>query len=669
MKKHVFKFAKIKPTVCLYCLLLLSSSMIVYTIFRGNAITYQQSRNFNYHIQYLVAIASFRQGTDLLTETVRRYVVSDGAREYMDQYFHEVRIGRHRDRALEKAEHLPIDRTLKEIFGIVMKISRSLMETEYHAMHLIALNDKDCHAKLYEEVKNYPLSDEERNMSPQQRRKRAEELLWGNDYNRQKTEIYSHLANGFVLAGGQAEMRHLLLRRKLLRMLSLSALSLIVLVLVLCGFVFIRRRQHEQMIEAQAEENARMNVQLMAERDKALQAEKAKSFFFSTVSHDIRTPLNSIIGFSEMLQLGIDDPKEKAMALDAIITSGQTLLELINDVLDLSKLEAGKMELRPMPTNIAELVAKVANAFELATSRKSVKLRTEVGKMPLLKLDPQRMRQILFNLIGNAVKFTERGSITIRAAYTDGTFALSVADTGCGISPENISKLMSPYVQLQQARDSISGTGTGLGLAICKQLAKQMKGALELESTVGIGSTFTLRVPNVEAFTKEESEAYFGKHKAPKAEPHLDESIREKRILIADDQKLNQLVLQTMLSRLGIHKVLTVENGKEALEILESAEPVDLVLTDMFMPVMDGTALVREIRNSPRLAGLAVYVITADVEMQNGYRELGFDDMLIKPVTLDNLKELLVKYTAACRRSEAVATDGGTQAQDERRDA
>lgn len=390
-----------------------------------------------------------------------------------------------------------------------------------------------------------------------------------------------------------------------------------------------------------------------------MKAEKARSYFFSSVSHDIRTPLNAIIGFSEMLQLGINNPEEKEKALDAIITSAQTLLELINDVLDLSKLESGKMELHPEPTDVASLVTKVTNSFEVAASRLSVQLHTQVEKMPYLKLDPQRIRQILFNLIGNAVKFTSKGYITVHVSYSDSTFILSVTDTGCGISPEDIKKLMSPYVQLQTHN---ANKGTGLGLAICKQLATQMKGTLELESTVGKGSTFTLRIPNVKAFTEKESEAYFSEHKPPLPAAQLDEAIAEKYILIVDDQKLNLRILQTMPARLGIHKVLTAENGKEALETLRNAEKVDIVLTDMTMPVMDGAGLVREIRKQPPFEKLPVYVITADVEMQSEYKGIGFDDMLIKPITLEKLKALLAKCFQRPSLSDAAGAGGEAKA-------
>ena len=650
MKNNIFKFTSIRVLVLLYCLLALSGSMIIYSAFRIHAITRDQGVNYYNHFRYHIANDCFRQGTDLLTEAVRRYVVTMKT-EYINQYFDEALKIKHRDQALDMVKDLKIDPALKDALANAMRCSRSLMSTEYHAMHLIAhASDNE---ELHRQVKFYPLTPKEAKMTPEQRHARAEKLLWDERYIKNKADIYHYLTTGLERASNQAMERHQQLNSELFHTLYLGAASLALLVVTICGFIFYRRYQHERMIKDQSEENARINIQLKEERDKALKAEKARSYFFSTVSHDIRTPLNSIIGFSEMLQLGIDDPEEKEKALDAIITSGHTLLELINDVLDLSKLESGKMELHPMPTDIATLVRKVANSFEVATSRSSLLLVTEVEKMPFLKLDPQRIRQILFNLIGNAVKFTVHGSITVHASYKDSTFTLSVSDTGCGIAPENIKKLMSPYVQLQE-HDSTKGTG--LGLAICKQLSTQMKGSLDLESALGKGSTFTLRIPDVEVFSEQESEAYFSEHDPPKVMSKLSGSITEKTILIVDDQHLNLRILQTMLSRPGINQILTAGNGKQALDILQEASRVDLVLTDMSMPVMDGAGLVRAIRNSPRFAKIPVYVITADVEMQADYRKIGFDDMLIKPITLDKLKELLVKYST--RRQEAEADPG-----------
>ena len=230
------------------------------------------------------------------------------------------------------------------------------------------------------------------------------------------------------------------------------------------------------------------------------ESEKARSMFFSTVSHDIRTPLNAIIGYSELLLDGIDDRNERVKALSAISTSGHTLLELINDVLDLSKLESGKMVIKKEPTDVRELISSVVHSFEVTVRHRSIELKEDYGELPMLEIDPQRVRQILFNLIGNASKFTEEGEICVKASFRNniddakGVFTLSVSDTGCGIAEEDKEKVMNPFVQVG-AQAKIKGTG--LGLPICKQLASSMGGQLSFVSQLGKGSTFTLELFDV----------------------------------------------------------------------------------------------------------------------------------------------------------------------------
>ncbi|MBQ6470738.1 MAG: response regulator [Victivallales bacterium] len=624
--------------IMLYVLLVVSLAVVFTCAVKLNSVLIRQSQNYRVHLQYHIANDYFRQGTDILSDAVRRYVATMMP-EYMEEYFNESQHDRHREQAMEMVNNLSIDQTLKNSLANAMRISEKLMLTEYHAMSLIVeATGGKC---LHDEVNGYPLTEEERRANLAQCHGLAQDLLWNDAYIKAKNDIYTCLGHGLESAGSAAMTQHFILRNELFLLFSVCVLGLIALAITIFGFVLYRRYQHEHLLELQAREKERMNTILKQERDKSIQAEKAKSYFFSSVSHDIRTPLNAIIGFSEMLQLGIQDESEKAKALDAIRTSGQTLLELVNDVLDLSKLEAGRMEFHPVPTDIGALVASVVTSFEAATTRISVQLRTQVSKMPYLKLDPQRIRQILFNLIGNAVKFTSRGFITVRASYANGAFILSVEDTGRGISEEDIKKLMKPYVQLQEHDSS---EGTGLGLAICKQLTNQMNGTLEIASTLGKGSTFTLRIPNVRAFSDKESDAYVREHKALAVETLLPQDITTRNILVVDDQKLNRSILCTMLARLDIHKVKTANNGKEALDLMKEDGNVDVVLTDMFMPVMDGEGLVSEIRKSPKLAAIPVYAITADVEMQNKYKQKGFDNMLVKPITLEKLKNLLAQY-------------------------
>ena len=385
------------------------------------------------------------------------------------------------------------------------------------------------------------------------------------------------------------------------------------------------------------------------ERELELEKARAKSYFFSTVSHDIRTPLNAIIGFSEMLKAGFETEAERGQAIDAILLSGKTLLGLVNDILDLSKLESGKMEILPEPTDCSRLVRGVVDVFRAAAGKPGLEIRCSVPDMPPLMIDPQRLRQIIFNIIGNAVKFTEKGYVEVRATYKRpgdapaGTFRLEVEDTGCGISPEDLRRIGDAYVQVgsKLARNG----GTGLGLAICTQLATAMGGGLGAVSTPGKGSTFTITLPGIEpAPDGTVSAAVSGPGPAARRAPDAASPIR--RILVVDDSRMNLMVLKAHLKHIGRYDITLAGNGREALDILAApgAEPFDLVLTDMWMPELDGIGLLRAIRANPALAGLRVVIVTADVEMRPKAAELGFDAILFKPVTSEKLADLLFSF-------------------------
>ena len=402
-----------------------------------------------------------------------------------------------------------------------------------------------------------------------------------------------------------------------------SGLNVLAIALMIAVYVILRRRE------------------LDMEREKA----KAKSFFFSTVSHDIRTPLNAIIGFSEMLKSGFSTEEERVQAVDSIIASGKTLLGLVNDVLDLSKLESGKMEILPEPTDCAKLLREVADAFRVASAKSGVEVRCRADAMPALMLDPQRLRQIAFNLVGNAVKFTQKGFVEVRASFSEGTLSLAVEDTGCGISEEDLGRIGSAYVQVGSSM-SRNG-GTGLGLAICKQLATAMGGSIGVESELGKGSTFTVTIPGVKVVESEvgENSSSSRKDAGIHTPTQNSNSNSHLRILIVDDSKMNIMVLKAQLKNLGQFEVASAGDGQEALELLRSrgAKSFDLVLTDMWMPMLDGSGLVKAIRADPALSGMRVVVVTADVEFRAKFAEDGFDDILLKPVTRDNLVELLAK--------------------------
>ena len=331
--------------------------------------------------------------------------------------------------------------------------------------------------------------------------------------------------------------------------------------------------------------------------------------------------------------------------------SSKTLLGLVNDVLDISKLESGKMEILPRPTDCPNLMRAVVEAFRVTSDNAALELRYRAGEMPLLMLDPQRLRQIVFNLVGNAVKFTVKGHVELRASFArrkgaeTGEFRLDVEDTGCGISEEDLAHVGVAYVQVG-SRNARNG-GTGLGLAICKQLAAAMGGRLEVESVLGKGSTFSVVIPEVRVAPAGEpcadtpgtppnaARASLPAAQEPGKMPH--------RILIVDDSKMNLMVLKALLKNIGKFDVTLAMDGEEALKILIAPEtkPFDLVLSDLWMPNMDGGDLVRAIRANPALASLRVIVVTADVESQATFAKTGFNGILLKPVTAEKLRKVL----------------------------
>ncbi|MBO6005526.1 MAG: response regulator, partial [Paludibacteraceae bacterium] len=363
------------------------------------------------------------------------------------------------------------------------------------------------------------------------------------------------------------------------------------------------------------------------------------------------------IGFSQMLKAGFKSKEEQDQAVDSILSSGNTLLGLINDILDLSKLEAGRMDIEPEPTDCALLIHEIVSASKVGKANKDVELRekTSPDPMPTLLVDHQRLRQIAFNLVSNAVKFTDKGFVEARLSYVrsndpeSGTLKLEVEDTGIGISEADQRRISSPYVQVG-AKTARHG-GTGLGLAICKQLAFAMGGTISIVSELGKGSTFSVTIPNVkikEASPPEESkppeEPKAAEEPKPQDEPGQTKpitpsslgSLEGRCILIVDDSKMNLMVLKAMLARLGKPLIITAEDGEEAWKKLEedSSAKIDMVLTDMWMPNLDGEGLAKRIRSDERFSKMPVYVITADVELMQTFADKGFDGIQLKPVTV-----------------------------------
>ena len=400
--------------------------------------------------------------------------------------------------------------------------------------------------------------------------------------------------------------------------------------------------------DEQAEKHA---AELEQALERARAAEKARSMFFSIVSHDIRTPLNAILGYSELLQFGIDSEAERDEAIKSIRVSGTTLLQLVNDVLDLAKMDAGELALQPEPVCLSRLTDEVFSSFRMAAAEKGLELVNQTGGVPMVLLDGHRFRQILFNLVGNAVKFTERGSVTVAASCVGTGIDVSVSDTGCGIAPDLLTRIFDPFVQAQDPSHSADRAGgTGLGLSICRRLVEAMGGELDVESELGKGSTFRARIPGVSKVESGGVESG-GVKDLPSPTHPLTHSFTPKHVLVVDDSPINREVLASLLAHAGVTSVDQACDGGEALAKLVLAErsdnPYDFVFSDLWMPNMNGIELIEKLRADSRFTRLTVFAVTADTEFQRDDRNKLFSGILLKPLTYNKLVEA---FTTAKRK-------------------
>ena len=405
--------------------------------------------------------------------------------------------------------------------------------------------------------------------------------------------------------------------------------------------VFVIEDEREELRQAviEREQAAKHAAELEQALERARAAEKARSMFFSIVSHDIRTPLNAILGYSELLQLGIEDQAERDEALKAIRASGTTLLQLVDDVLDLARINAGKIPLQPEPVNLSTLVDEVLSSFRLAASGKGVELVNKTAGVPTVLLDGHRFRQILFNLVGNAVKFTDRGTVTVAASCAEGRLEVSVADTGCGIAPDLVSRVFDPFVQaLDPSHSADRAGGTGLGLSICRRLVEAMGGKLDVESELGKGSMFMVSLPLAAAGN---SATQPPNHPTTQPPNHPQ---APSRVLVVDDSSINCEVMASLLSHAGVVSVDQTGDGAEAMSALvaalESGKAYEYVFTDLWMPNVNGIEFAEQLRGDSRFRGLPVYAVTADAEFLRDARSSLFTGIMLKPLTYSKLMEV-----------------------------
>ena len=399
------------------------------------------------------------------------------------------------------------------------------------------------------------------------------------------------------------------------------------------------------LLQAAHAEASRQATLLRDSVEAAEAANRAKSSFLAMMSHEIRTPLNGVLGMTQAMAM---DPlsKQQRVRLDVVRQSGEALLAILNDILDLSKIESGKLTLESIDFDLGDIMRGAHSAFTALANKKGLSFSLDIsGAEGVYRGDPTRVRQILYNLISNALKFTEMGEIKVWAEPVQQGLRLAVSDTGVGIDPDKLASLFTKFTQADASTTRRFG-GTGLGLSICRDLAEMMGGDIEAHSALGQGATFyvTLQIHRVgESATASALPSDTGAETSP------TETFDALKVLVAEDNPVNQLVIKTLLHQVGIDPMV-VANGALAIEAWEQGD-WDVVLMDIQMPVMDGIDAARAIRarelqaSRPRTPIVALTANAMPHQVED-YIAAGMDGHLAKPIEIRALFEALAQLPA-----------------------
>ena len=392
----------------------------------------------------------------------------------------------------------------------------------------------------------------------------------------------------------------------------------------------------KQLLEVKVQQRTE---ELRKEKEKAQAAQKAEKLFLANMSHEIRTPLNAIVGMTHLIEETHLDQKQTSY-LSTLKSSALILQNLISDILDISKIDAGKIEALPEVLDLELLHQDLIKIFKTTASNKhlSIELSFDHKIKPIVYADPKLLHQVLINLMGNAIKFTKEGKVTLAVTQLEKKsnsqyLEFSITDTGIGIAPEKIEQIFEDFSQAENNTDRLYG-GTGLGLSISKKLVNIMGGTLSADSVLGEGSCFK--------FSLELKDGQLIEQKI--VEPILTKNIKDQMsILVVEDNPMNQMYIQSLLDNWSIDYTLT-NNGLEALEHTNKNN-YDLILMDCQMPIMDGFEATQTIRIKDNDTPIVALTASSMREDREAALSQGFTDFMTKPFTPEQLKELLIKYS------------------------
>ncbi len=390
------------------------------------------------------------------------------------------------------------------------------------------------------------------------------------------------------------------------------------------------REELERLVEARTTELEAANQSLLLAKDEADRANRAKSEFLSRMSHELRTPLNAILGFGQLIEMNVTSP-EDIESTQQVLKSGHHLLELINEILDLASIEAGRFALTLGPVDAARIVRDIVVMVRPLAAKRQIRITTaDCGHR--VRVDSQRLKQVLLNLISNAIKYNREGGSVAIEFVPDGAdhLRITITDTGAGMSPEDLRALFNPFERLNAAATGVEGTG--LGLVVCKRLVEAMEGEIGVESRLGEGSTFWIRLPLAPRQASPEP--------IVEAAPRRPRAVVERSfsILYIEDNSSNARLLQRVLERQMRVKFFCADCGRAGVEMAREKLP-DIILLDLYLPDISGEEVLRSLRQDEATASIPVLIVTADATIGQSERLLagGAQAYLTKPLEIPAL--------------------------------